>query len=828
MSEVSGSSAAPVPSAVAGVGTGVAAGVGAGAGSGVGRWLTLLAGVLLAVFAGVAWLQSQSLALLNATVQYQGDNLVWSFYQVEAEYEKLRNQARELSFDPSQDKVEELQTRYELFVSRLSLIEPERTDAVLVRLPLQEQVLRDVHAFVAHADTVIGPDSRPPLAASFWRDLEARLVPLAGPIHELSLQANRGIAEQVAARNDAVRQQNRIAIGLTVFQSLLTLLFAVVVVRQLRALQQRRAHLEALAVSLQEARLEAEQASRAKSAFLANMSHELRTPFNGLLGMLSLLQRTRLDATQADYLITARESGEHLLGILNDVLDISKLESGRLEISTAPTSLHRVLGDVRSVMSPQAQVKGLGWHVTLAEDVPTWIDSDPKHLKQILFNLVGNALKFTERGEVSLVVDCLSADLRQGRAEPLLRLRVSDTGIGMDAPTMARLFQRFSQGDETINRRYGGTGLGLEISRSLARMMGGDIQVESRLGQGSAFTLVLPLRLADEPQEPVEVVPDSGWRGSLSSGTDVGADDPQAVQPLDVLVTDDHPVNRKFIHALLHQLGHRVSFAEDGQQALDLVRSHRYDLVLMDVHMPVLDGLAATRAIRALDGEAARTRIVALTADAFTESRQRVMDAGMDDFLAKPVQIEQIEQLFRRHFGARSRIEGAPAGLPAASAAPMPVAAPSTAPSTAPSAAPSAAPAPAPSSPPATAPRRRFRRGDAARVLDLEAIGEVCMAVSIGGYSGLLGGFLADESGTLAELLQVLQQADAGRLKAAGHKLKGAAANLGLRSLAEIAREIEQGGDTLDAEQCQALAVRLVEDIETTRAVCARIGWIAG
>ncbi|WP_130482940.1 ATP-binding protein [Sphaerotilus mobilis] len=792
-------------------------------GGGVGRWLTLLAGVLLAVFAGVAWLQSQSLALLNATVQYQGDNLVWSFYQVEAEFEKLRSQTRELSFDPSPDKVESLQTRYELFVSRLSLIAPERTDAVLVRLPLQEQVLRDVNAFVAHADGVIGLDSKPPMDAAFWRDLESRLLPLAGAIHELSLQANRGIAEQVAARNDAVRQQNRIAIGLTVFQSLLTLLFAVIVVRQLSALQQRRAHLEALAISLQEARLEAEQASRAKSAFLANMSHELRTPFNGLLGMLSLLQRSRLDATQADYLLTARESGEHLLGILNDVLDISKLESGKLEITTAPTLLHRVLGDVRSVMSPQAQAKGLHWHVTLAEDVPVCIDTDAKRLKQILFNLVGNALKFTERGEVSLVVDRLSADLRQGRSEPLLRLRVSDTGIGMDGPTMTRLFQRFSQGDETINRRYGGTGLGLEISRSLARMMGGDIQVESRPGQGSAFTLVLPLRLADEAIDRSDVVPDSGWRESMAAALE--ASEPQVLQPLDVLVTDDHPVNRKFIHALLVQLGHQVSFAEDGQQALDMVSRHRYDLVLMDVHMPVMDGIAATRAIRALGGEAARTRIVALTADAFTESRQRVFDAGMDDFLAKPVQVEEIEQLFKRHFGARGRIEAPAAEAPAPAATPAPEPTPASAETT--TLAPIPVPPPPAATPPA-APRRRFRRGDAARVLDLEAIGEVCVAVSIKGYGDLLGGFLSDESGTLADLLMVLRQADASRLKAAGHKLKGAAANLGLRELAATAKTIEQGGETLDAAQCEALAARLVEEFETARALCARMGWIAG
>jgi signal transduction histidine kinase/DNA-binding NarL/FixJ family response regulator/HPt (histidine-containing phosphotransfer) domain-containing protein len=785
-----------------------------GRSAGLGRWLTLLALVLLSVFAGVGWVQWQSISLLNATVQYQGDNLVWSFYQLESEYEKVRLAAREIDHETTPEAVAALQARYEVFVSRISLVEPERTEALSVLLPDQREVIARVHAFVERTDQLIGPDTTPPMDPGFWRQFADGMAPLSAEIHELALQANRDIADQVALRNEAVRRQNGIAIGLTVFQSLLTLLFAVVVVRQVRALQQRRAHLEALASNLQEARLEAEQASRAKSAFLANMSHELRTPFNGLLGMLSLLQNSPLDARQADYLLTARESGEHLLAILNDVLDISKLESGRLEITPEPTSLIRVLGDVRSVMSPQAQAKHLQWSVTVADDVPVWVQADAKRVKQVLFNLVGNALKFTETGSVSLHVDCIdaagpaAADAAGDARSPLLRFAVTDTGIGMDAITLARLFQRFSQGDETINRRFGGTGLGLEISRSLSRMMGGDIMVRSEPGKGSVFTALLPLEPVAAPIEAAEPV--VSRRRPVDTTAAIGpapvpAGDGSPGTGLRLLVTDDHPVNRKFMQALLMQLGHQVSLCDDGAQALEAVQSESFDLVLMDVHMPVMDGLAATRAIRAIDGPASGVKIVALTADAFSESRQRVMDAGMDDFLAKPVKLQDVEDLLRRYFGVRANVERVATPAVPEQVVELP-----------------AAPPPAPPPPP----RRRFKRGDAARVLDLEAIGEVCLAVSMTGYMNLLSGFLADESRTIDELIEVLEAHDPDRLKAAAHKLKGAAANLGLRLMSQTAREIEQADPIPDAAACQAYAVRLVEELDLTRAVCQRMGWL--
>ncbi|MEY8879696.1 MAG: ATP-binding protein [Leptothrix sp. (in: b-proteobacteria)] len=863
----------------------------------LGSGLTALAVALLLVFIGVAVIQWQSLSLLNATVKYQGDNLIWSFYQLESEFQQLRSTARDLSrVGATPDAVEALRSRYEVFVSRISLVEVERTESLAVHLPLQREVLRQVHRFVDDADQLIGSEARPPLDADFWARFADGMRPLGDVIHDLVLQANRGIAEQVAQRNAAVRQQNRIAIGLTLFLSLLTMLFAAVVVRQLRALQGRRSHLEALAASLQDARLEAEQASRAKSAFLANMSHELRTPFNGLLGMLSLLQRSPLNAEQDDQLQTARESGEHLLSILNDVLDISKLESGRLEIAPEATDLPRLFADVQALMAPQAQAKLLQWQIEVADDVPVWVRADAKRIKQILFNLVGNALKFTERGHIHLRVDSLAAapELPPGAdavtlpAGPLLRLAVTDSGIGMDAATQSRLFQRFSQGDATIHRRYGGTGLGLEISRTLARMMGGDVTVRSAPGQGSTFTLLLPLQALAEPSaarsadaEALSSRP-TPWATNAGDGDTVpgGLDTVHALDagghPLDralhdpalagtglrVLVTDDHPINRKFMHALLTRIGHHVDLCENGAEAVQAVQApgrEAYDLVLMDLHMPVMDGMAATRAIRALPGERAHTRIIALTADAYSDARERVLEAGMDDFLAKPVQLHDVESLLRRHFGVRAVISPLPragaltqpmslADLPPAARPPVPSApsAPSAAVAPAPTAAPAAPAAPLSRSPVLATPMppRRFKRGDVARVLDLETIGEVAVAVTMPGYVRLLGDFLADESATLQGLIDLLLvdvapdgllslqgPPSAAELQSAAHRLKGAAASLGLRQVAQIACELEDGAGALahaDAAPARRdQAQRLQDELMLCEALTRRMGWLA-
>jgi two-component system, sensor histidine kinase len=771
----------------------------------VGRLMALMVLLLTAIFGGIGWLQAQSLALLNATVVYQGDNIVWSFFQLEAESLRL-GQALQVAVARKEPiALDSLSERYEIYVSRISLVEPERTREVMPELEQHRWVIARLHALVARMDQVLGADAPRQVDPAKIQALLPEFEEAAQSVRDLSLLANQAVAEGVTRRNEAVRDQNRIGIGLTMFQCLLIGAFAYVVVRQVRALEQRRSELEQLARHLQSARTEAEQASRAKSAFLANMSHELRTPFNGLLGMMSLLDRSALTLQQRDFLGVARQSGEHLLTILNDVLDFSKMESGRMDLVARPTDLRQAIGEVEALMAPQARDKGLQFEVDLAADLSPVVQADAKRVKQILFNLLGNAIKFTDAGRVRMqIARCHTA---QGRAAT--RFRITDTGIGMGEDTQARLFQRFSQGDDSIGRRFGGTGLGLEISRTLATLMEGEISVVSEVGCGSEFTVVLPLPELDAAALVPHpgALPDGVAPVSPAVGVTTGC--------LRVLVADDHLVNRKFMQVLLERLGHQVLLATQGAEAVAVVRAQGCDLVLMDLHMPVMDGLAATRAIRALPAPQSCVRIVALTADAFSESRERVREAGMDEFLAKPVQLHDIEELLRRHFGARAVGSRVPAVLAAVP--------PTAAPAVVSGAAGGAVAGPVK---PERRRRPRIKPGEAARMLDLALIADTCAALSVQSYGALLAGFLADESASLADLLASLEPGGeaADRAKAA-HRLKGAAASLGLCALADTAREIETGADALTQGTALLAAQCLRTQFEAARDITGRLGW---
>jgi len=380
--------------------------------------------------------------------------------------------------------------------------------------------------------------------------------------------------------------------------------------------------------------LQASEAARVavvvKSQFLANMSHEIRTPMNGVLGLAQHLAHLDLGTEQRSVVEDILLSGRALLQIIDDVLDFSKLEAGKLRIDPTPFEPRRLIGDVRKLLELSARKTGTGLESAIASDVPVWLLGDGGRIRQVLLNLASNAVKFTKKGSVALRVRC--DEVRGGIAT--LRFEVADTGIGIPAAALETIFDAFTQADTSTTRRFGGTGLGLSISRELVSCMEGELGVESEEGRGSTFWFVLRLPVCEPPVRPAET---SAVRRSASS----------ARAPR-VLVAEDNRVNQRVLVRLLERLGCRVELAADGHEAVERVRSAAYDLVLMDCQMPVLDGFDATREIRALGGEAARIPIVAVTAHALPGDRERCLEQGMDDYVTKPLRMDELERVLAR------------------------------------------------------------------------------------------------------------------------------------------------------------------------------------
>lgn len=726
------------------------------------RYLIALSiGLMLALAGAFLHLSSRQTSLQNSI----REDALWAVYQLDREARTLSERLHGVSEASDAAALKSLSTRYDILYSRLSILDNGQYEPYFVsseRINRRRELVREI---VLGIEPVFNDIARgKPLTAHVLGELRSELPELLQHTNELLTFTNATVSAARADARDFVMRLQNISAAFVVALTATIGLLVLNLKRQLSMMRKASSHLERVTEDLSEAYEAAEAGNRAKSQFMATIGHEIRTPLNAILGMAELLSHAGISAEDRENVRVITSSGTALLEVINEILDFAKLEHGEQPAESLPFDARALVTESLRIMEGRAREQGDALTCSCGIEGESWYFGDPTQLRRVVLNLVSNAVKFTENGAIHVKVsDTTSVDGRRR-----LRFEVSDSGIGIPRDAVPRLFNAFSQVDGTISRRYGGTGLGLAICKRIVERLGGEIGVRSEPGRGSLFWFEVPAERA-----PAQV------QAAEPSAT--------AVRPprLDILLVEDNAVNRQVATKFLERLGQSVAIATNGAEAVAMAKQRVYDLILMDMQMPVMDGIAATREIRRLEGAAGKVPVVAMTANASDSDRKLCMDVGMNGFEAKPISSARLAKLLLAHAGRAVYDAGVtPPGVVEEAA------------------------------------NRDERTAGLppATIRDEKRYAELVEAIGQQGFDELLGVFFDDAAALLSDLHRAMRSHDLDLLDRSLHSLKGSASNLGFTQVAELAEKLRSS--RLDEAALARVAVEIarLNDIKGLRA----------